>query len=96
MEDTEKKVKVKKVTIKRAIRAMTAKLQELPPESEEATKIANNIKTLSEALEKSSKSKDTVIAAGASVFTAGMLIAFERNNPITTKLLGFIPKLRIH
>lgn len=88
--------KVKKATLKKAIRRMTEELNQLDPASEEAVKIANNIKTLSEALEKSRSIKgDTVVAAGASVGTAALLLVFEKNNCITSKLLSFIPKMPI-
>lgn len=91
-----KKTKVTKATLKKAIERLTEEFNKLDPASDEATKIAANIKTLSEALDKCPKIKgDTVVCCGATVATTAMLLAFERNNCFTTKLLSFIPKIKL-
>lgn len=68
------------------------------PGSEEARSVVSDLKTLEEARSagKSSKvSADTVVKAATTFATAGLLLMFERNNLITSKLLGFIPKIKL-
>ena len=97
MKKKEKKQKVSKATLKRAIEKLTREFNELDPASEEATKVAANIKTLSEALDKMPRIKgDTVVAGGVTVLTTAMILNFEKVGCITSKAFGFIPKLRIH
>lgn len=97
MKKKEKKQKVSKATLKRAIEKLTREFNELDPASEEATKVAANIKTLSEALDKMPRIKgDTVVAGGVTVLTTAMILNFERIGCVTSKALSFIPKLRIH
>lgn len=40
-------------------------------------------------------SADTAVKSSVSLLTTFGLIVFERNNPLTTKLLGLIPKIRL-
>ena len=92
-----KKKKVTKKELREAINRLTEEFNAVPPDSAEAVRIAGNIKTLSEALDKCPRIKgDTVVACGATVMTTAMLLAFERNNCITSKVLSFIPKIKIH
>lgn len=87
----------KRVRLKDIERSMLEELSGLDPSSDEYRKIVNNYATLKESAAKDSKkiSGDTIVKAGASVGSVLLLLAFERNNVITTKLLGLLPKLKL-
>lgn len=89
--------KKKKITMGSVEQALIEKLAELDPESEEYRKVAQNLATLKEAEGKVSRkvSPDTWVKAGVSIGSVLLLLAYERNNPITSKLLSKIPGMKL-
>lgn len=89
--------KAKKVKIKDIEQNMLEELAGLDPASDDYRRVVNNYATLKESRGKDSRrvSGDTLVKAGASIGGVLLLLAFERNNVITTKLLGMLPKLKL-
>ena len=90
--------KKKKGSIKAAERQVLDAMQELDPKSDEYGKLAQRLKLIEEARKESGStkvSKDTIAKGAITLASTGLLLAFEHNNPITSKLLSFIPKVKI-
>lgn len=89
--------KKKKVTMGSVEQALIEKLAKLDPETEEYRKVAQNLATLKEAEGKASRkvSPDTWVKAGVSLGSVLLLLAYERNNPITSKLLSKLPGMKL-
>lgn len=69
---------------------------------ERALQLANVLKTLMEtrtadkaANKKPSVSPDAIAGIAANLLGIGLILGFEKANVITTKSLGFIPKIKI-
>lgn len=93
-----KKQKVPKSSYKAQRKRILAKLGEYEPGSVEYSKVLGQLHSLEESNKTRGErrlSADTAVKSGVSLLSTGALIAFERNNPITTKLLSFIPKIRL-
>lgn len=93
MRKKEKKLKMGEVQ-----QDLLRELMGLDPTSDEYRKVIQNLKTLKEAESQDCHSKvsaDTWVKAGVSLGGVVLLLAYERNNPITSKLLGMIPKLKL-
>ena len=83
-------MKKKKVTIDDVMAAALARMAELDPSSPEYRKIAENLDILRDAASKPNAnkvSKDTVWKVSGYVGLGIAMLAFERCNPITSKLL---------
>ena len=89
--------KKKKVTMGSVEQALIEKLNELDPETDDYRKVAQNLATLKEAEGKVCRkvSPDTWVKAGVSLGSVLLLLAYERNNPITSKLLSKIPGMKL-
>lgn len=89
--------KEKKVTMGSVEQALIERLNELDPESDEYRKVAQNLATLKEAEGKVCRkvSPDTWVKAGVSLGSVLLLLAYERNNPITSKLLSKLPGMKL-
>lgn len=89
--------KKKKITMGSVENALIEKLSELDPESDEYRKVAQNLATIKEAEGKVSRkvSPDTWVKAGVSLGSVLLLLAYERNNPITSKLLSKLPGMKL-
>lgn len=83
-------MKKKKVTIDDVMAAALARMAELDPSSPEYKKIAENLQILRDAASKPNANKvckDTIWKVSGYVGLGVMMLAFERCNPITSKLL---------
>lgn len=89
--------KKKKITMGSVEDTLLEKLSELDPESDEYRKVAQNLATLKEAEGKVCRkvSPDTWVKAGVSLGSVLLLLAYERNNPITSKLLSKLPGMKL-
>ena len=90
--------KDKKVKIGQVQQDLLKELMGLDPTSDEYRKVVQNFKTLKEAESNDCHRKvsaDTWVKAGVSLGGVVLLLAYERNNPITTKLLGLLPKIKL-
>lgn len=89
--------KKKKVTMGTVEQALIEKLNELDPETDEYRKVAQNLGTLKEAEGKVCRkvSPDTWVKAGVSLGSVLLLLMYERNNPITSKLLSKLPGMKL-
>lgn len=89
--------KKKKVAMGTVEQALIEKLNELDPETEEYRKVAQNLATLKEAEGKVCRkvSPDTWVKAVVSLGSVLLLLAYERNNPITSKLLSKLPGMKL-
>lgn len=87
---------VKKKTELQAVRTSAiAKLENLAPDSDEYKKIITHVETLSKLIdaEKPEKlSRNTVAVILGNVGIAGMVLWFERDNVMNTKLFPFLAK----
>lgn len=73
-----------------------AKLATLEPESDEAKKVACYVETLETSRQKSrpdDETKRTIIRSGVAVGSVLLMLGFERNGIITTKVLPVVSKL---
>lgn len=76
---------------------LLTELEGLTGEDPAYAKTVEQIKELNSLKDDTSHSKisaDTALVVGGNVFIAGMLIWFEKNHVLTTKLSGFLTKLR--
>lgn len=89
--------KKKKVTMGSVEQALVEKLAELDPETDEYRKVIQNLGILKEAEGKVCRkvSPDTWVKAGVSLGSVLLLLAYERNNPITSKLLSKLPGMKL-
>ena len=89
--------KKKKITMGSVEQALVEKLNELDPETDEYRKVIQNLATLKEAEGKVCRkvSPDTWVKAGVSLGSVLLLLAYERNNPITSKLLSKLPGMKL-
>ena len=90
--------KEKKIKMGEVQQDLLKELLTLDPTSEEYRKVIQNLKTLKEAESNDSHRKvsaDTWVKAGVSLGGVVLLLAYERNNPITSKLLGMLPKIKM-
>lgn len=92
----EKKEPKKKVSCRKERKRLLEALAQAEPGSKEFTAIATNLKEL-EACNQIKHARgvtgDGIVKATTHTVTTGMLMLFECENPIRTKLLSFIPKL---
>ena len=96
-ESKQKKPKIKS-SYKEQRRRILAKLSEYEPGTAEYSKVLIQLHSLEESNKTRGErrlSADTAVKSGVSLLSTGALIAFERNNVITTKLLSMIPKIRL-
>ena len=96
-ESKQKKPKIKS-SYKEQRRRILAKLSEYEPGTVEYSKVLVQLHSLEESNKTRGErrlSADTAVKSGVSLLSTGALIAFERNNVITTKLLSMIPKIRL-
>ena len=89
--------KKNKITMGSVEQALVEKLNELDPETDEYRKVIQNLATLKEAEGKVCRkvSPDTWVKAGVSLGSVLLLLAYERNNPITSKLLSKLPGMKL-
>ena len=89
--------KEKKVKIEVVEQELVRKLSTLDPASEDYKKVVENLNTLREAEAKGQNvlSKDAIFKVLGYAGVAAMMLAFERNNCITTKLLSLLPKPKL-
>ena len=88
----------KKETIDEAIEYTLCAMTEYHPDSEEYTKMVENLKTLSEAkgaIKPSSFPWKEVATGLFTIIGIGMIIGHEREDSITSKALGFVLKGRV-
>ena len=73
------------------------KLATLDPASEDYKKVVESLNTLREAEAKGQNvlSKDALLKVGGYAGVALLMLAYEHNNPITTKLLSLLPKPKL-
>lgn len=93
-----KKQKAPKSSYKIERKRILAALGQTEPGTREHRELLISLHSLEEAKKTSGErrlSADTAVKSGVSLISTGALILFERNNPITTKLLSFIPKIRL-
>jgi murein L,D-transpeptidase YcbB/YkuD len=92
-----KNKKEKKVKIKVVEQELVRKLSTLDPTSEDYKKCVEALNTLREAEAKGQNvlSKDALLKVGGYAVVAVLMLAYERNNPITTKLLSLLPKPKL-
>lgn len=95
-----KKEKAKKFksSYKQERKRILAALGQAEPGTQEYRELLIMLHSLEESKKTSGErrlSADTAVKSGVSLISTGALIAFERNNPLTTKLLSFIPKIRL-
>lgn len=93
-----KKQKAVKSSYKQERKRILAKLGATEPGTQEYRELLIMLHSLEESKKTSGErrlSADTVCKSGVSLVSTGALILFERNNPITSKLLSFIPKIRL-
>jgi hypothetical protein len=86
---------VKKTELQAVRTSAIAKLENLPPDSDEYKKIIAHVETLSKLIdaEKPEKlSRNTVAVILGNVGIAGMVLWFERDNVMNTKLFPFLGK----
>lgn len=92
----EPKVKKQRFSYRKERKRLLEALASAEPDSKEFHEIAVNLKEL-EACNQIKHARgvtgDTVVKATTSTVTTGMLMLFECENPIRSKLLNFIPKL---
>lgn len=92
------KKKEKKGSIRLAERQVLDAMAKTDPNSDEYYKLAQRLKLIEEARKESGAtkvSKDTLAKGAITIASTGLLLAFERNNAITSKLLSFIPKIKV-
>lgn len=86
---------VKKTELQTVRTFAIAKLENLPPDSDEYKKIIAHVETLSKLIdaEKPEKlSRNTIAVILGNVGIAGMVLWFERDNVMNTKLFPFLGK----
>ena len=91
------KKKKEKVNFKVIENGLLQKLATLDPASEDYKKVVESLNTLREAEAKGQNvlSKDTLLKVGGYAGVALLMLAYEHNNPITTKLLSLLPKPKL-
>ena len=91
--------KKEKVNFKVIENGLLQKLATLDPasESEDYKKVVESLNTLREAEAKGQNvlSKDALLKVGGYAGVALLMLAYEHNNPITTKLLSLLPKPKL-
>lgn len=89
--------KEKKVNFKVIENSLLQKLATLDPATEDYQKVVESLNTLREAKAKGENvlSKDALLKVGGYAGVALLMLAYERNNPITTKLLSLLPKPKL-
>lgn len=104
MAKKEEKIEIiDQVTMENVEQMLLDELSILSPETDEYRKVAQNLAILKEAdakvkeadAKKPRVSPDTWVKAGVTLGSTLLLLAYERNNPITSKLLSFIPKPKL-
>lgn len=98
MEKKTKKQKAPKSSYKLERKRILAKLGQAEPGSDEYRALLVMLHSLEESNKTRGErrlSADTAVKSGVSLLSTGALLLFERNNPITSKLLSFIPKIRL-
>lgn len=96
--DKKQKAKSTKSGYKIERKRILAKLAQTEPGSDEYRGLLVMLHSLEESKKTSGErrlSADTVCKSGVSLVSTIALLAFERNNLITSKLLSFIPKIRL-
>lgn len=94
---SDSKAKIEKFDLKQARDRALVELDCYEPTSPEYHKIMEHVKTLSDLIDKESYEKlspNTLAVVVGNLGIAGLLIWFERENVITTKLPAFLSKLR--
>ena len=94
---------IDQVTMESVEQMLLDELSILSPQTDEYRKVAQNLAILKEADAKVKEadakvprvSPDTWVKAGVTLGSTLLLLAYERNNPITSKLLSFIPKPKL-
>lgn len=84
--------------LKEAIELALAELKQHDPDTEEYATILTQIERLFalDAPDKRDKvSKDGLVAVGGNLLGIGMILSWEQVHVITSKALGFVPKIRI-
>lgn len=92
----EKKEKKPKFSYRKERKRLLAALAQADPGSKEFNEIAKNLKELeacNQIKHARSITGDGIAKCATHTVTTGMLMMFECENPIRTKLLSFIPKL---
>lgn len=89
--------KKEKVNFKVIENGLLQKLATLDPASEDYQKVVESLNTLREAEAKGQNvlSKDALLKVGGYAGVALLMLAYEHNNPITTKLLSLLPKPKL-
>lgn len=89
--------KKEKVNFKVIENGLLQKLATLDPASEDYQKVVESLNTLREAEAKGQNllSKDAILKVGGYAGVAVLMLAYEHNNPITTKLLSLLPKPKL-
>lgn len=89
--------KKEKVNFKVIENSLLQKLATLDPASEDYQKVVESLNTLREAEAKGQNvlSKDALLKVGGYAGVALLMLAYEHNNPITTKLLSLLPKPKL-
>lgn len=79
------------------VKHILQQLASMEPESKEYKEAVTNLKTLTEARSQKTKyevSIDTIVSGTISLLGILLVLNHERLNVITTKSMGFIPKVR--
>ena len=89
--------KKEKVNFKVIENGLLQKLATLDPTSDNYKKCVESLNTLREAEAKGQNvlSKDALLKVGGYAGVALLMLAYEHNNPITTKLLSLLPKPKL-
>ena len=89
--------KKKKVTFKDAEKALLEKLATLDPTSDDYKKVADALNVLREANAKGANtlSKDAVAKVAAYVGLGVIMLIFECENPIRSKVISLLPKPKL-
>lgn len=89
--------KKEKVNFKVIENGLLQKLATLDPASEDYQKVVESLNTLREAEAKGQNvlSKDAILKVSGYAGVALLMLAYEHNNPITTKLLSLLPKPKL-
>jgi hypothetical protein len=92
-----KTAKEKKINLQDVIDVLQARLIELDPNNEEYKKLVDKLSMLYAAKKGNAPARvspDAIVAAAASIIGVLLIINHERVGIVTSKALGFIPKVR--